>query len=213
MAIGGDFDRRVALISVDNAVELMVKTYLGLPERARGSKGPTRKELEQASESFPELLSLLETNASSKITGLSLGDIEWYHRLRNQLYHSGNGITVDRSKVEGYVQLSLTLFENLFGYKIEADTSSALKTKTGQFLYEWNIFQNELRKVLPPKKDELAWHWKTNFLEKIKPEASSMYASLSMFRNEIIHGLSEIDSKDVDRHLLILTELKKIIKK
>ena len=70
--LGGDFDRRIAMVSVDNAVELTIKTYLGLPERTRGSKGPGRKELEQAGESFPALLDLLETYASHLITGLSL---------------------------------------------------------------------------------------------------------------------------------------------
>lgn len=53
---GNDFDRRVAMISIDNAVELIIKTYLGLPKRALEHSGPSRKELEQASESFPALL-------------------------------------------------------------------------------------------------------------------------------------------------------------
>ena len=30
--VGNDFDHRIAMISTDNAVELMMKTYLGLPE-------------------------------------------------------------------------------------------------------------------------------------------------------------------------------------
>ena len=54
---GGDFDRRIAMISVDNAVELIVKVYLGLPKRARKAEGPSRRELENAFESFPDLLS------------------------------------------------------------------------------------------------------------------------------------------------------------
>jgi hypothetical protein len=116
LALGGDFDRRIAMISVDNSVELMIKTYLGLPERARGFKEPSRKELEIASESFPGLLDLLQNYATHKITGLSLDDIEWYHRLRNQLYHSGNGFTVDVSKVETYLQLAISLFESPFGF-------------------------------------------------------------------------------------------------
>jgi hypothetical protein len=28
-----DFDSRIAMISIDNSVELMIKTYLGLPKR------------------------------------------------------------------------------------------------------------------------------------------------------------------------------------
>jgi hypothetical protein len=31
-----DTNRRLAMLSIDNAVELMVKTYLGLPKRATG---------------------------------------------------------------------------------------------------------------------------------------------------------------------------------
>ena len=87
LSLGGDFDRRIAMISVDNAVELTVRTYLGLSARARGTPGPSRRELESASESFPELLNLLQVYAADKIVALSLDDIEWYHRLRNQLYH------------------------------------------------------------------------------------------------------------------------------
>ena len=106
ISLEGGFDRRIAMISVDNAVELMIKTHLGLPRRARGGSGPSRKELEEASESFPALLDLLDKYDSDKITGLGLDDIEWFHRIRNHLYHSGNGITVEASKVETYLQLA-----------------------------------------------------------------------------------------------------------
>ena len=71
------------MISIDNAVELAAKTYLGLPRRARGRNGPGRRKLEAASESFPALLDLLDEHASDRLTGIDLGDIEWYHRLRN----------------------------------------------------------------------------------------------------------------------------------
>jgi len=87
---------------MDNAVELATRTYLGLPERTRGTKGPTRTELEGASQSFPGLIDLLDRFAADKLARVDLNDIEWYHRLRNQLYHSGSGITVERARVETY---------------------------------------------------------------------------------------------------------------
>src|SRR5438034_10002901 len=62
LRLGADFDRRIAMISVDNPVELATKTYLGLPERARGTKGPGRRALDTASESFPSLLDMLRIN-------------------------------------------------------------------------------------------------------------------------------------------------------
>jgi hypothetical protein len=97
LSSGRDFDRRIAMISVDNVVELTIKTYLGLPDRARGHRGPSRSRLEQASNSFPSLLDLLETHAGNLLEGVGLGDIEWYHRLRNQLYHDGNGLLANSS--------------------------------------------------------------------------------------------------------------------
>jgi len=157
LALGEDFDRRIAMISVDNAVELAIKTYLGLPERARRTKGPGRKELEAASESFPALLDLLDRFAADKLSGVGLGDIEWYHRLRNQLYHSGNGITVERARAEAYFQIAGALFENLFGHAPDLNDKTSVRTKTGEFLQLWTRFDHLLRQQLPPK-DGLAYY-------------------------------------------------------
>ncbi len=212
LALGTDSDRRFAFISIDNAVEIMMKTFLGLPNRARGKPGPSRKRLDEASESFPTLLDLLEEFASDQIIGLDLADIEWYHRLRNQLYHSGNGITVDLSQVEAYLQIALTLFSNLFHETIEVSSTTATETKTGQFLRAWNEFQEVLRSQLPPKNGELAYYWKTNYLKNISPEHAKVYGALSQFRNELVHGMTKPDPIVIDRQIknlsLLLTKLK-----
>jgi hypothetical protein len=172
-----------------------------------GTKGTYCKELEQASESFPALLSLLETLASTLITGLNLDDIEWYHRIRNQLYHSGNGITVEQSKVEAYLQLALALFECLFRNKITAESASAAQTKTGEFLRVWNEFQHKLREVLPPKKGELALYWKLNFLEGVDPKHVMSYENISKFRNDLIHGLSTPEPSVIEQNIGELKDL------
>jgi len=36
LTIDSDVNRRQAMISIDNSVELMIKTYLGLPKRVTG---------------------------------------------------------------------------------------------------------------------------------------------------------------------------------
>lgn len=69
------------MISIDNAVELMVKIYLGLPQRVTSLK-ISRKEYQEFSESFPLLQDALQKYASDKLDGIDLGEIEWYHRLR-----------------------------------------------------------------------------------------------------------------------------------
>ena len=87
-------NRRLAMISIDNSVELMVKTFLGLPKRVTGLQ-IGREKYREISESFPKLLDALEEHCSDKLDGVDLGIIEWYHRLRNELYHQGNGLTVE----------------------------------------------------------------------------------------------------------------------
>lgn len=70
-----DTNRRLAMISIDNAVELMVKTFLGLPKRVTGI-AIARREYQEFSESFPRLLDALEQYAPDKLDGIDLGIIE-----------------------------------------------------------------------------------------------------------------------------------------
>ena len=61
--------RRLAMISIDNAVELIIKTYLGLPSRITGLKIP-RSEYQEFSENFPKLLDALENTQQIKLVAL-----------------------------------------------------------------------------------------------------------------------------------------------
>lgn len=138
-----DVNRRLAMISIDNAVELMIKTYLGLPKRVTGLP-ISRKEFQEASESFPALLDALEKYSADKLDGVDLGAIEWYHRLRNELYHQGNGLTVERDKVEVYAELANILFRNLFGFDL-VESPSKETGVLGDFMVEWGRFERAAR--------------------------------------------------------------------
>ncbi len=63
-----DTNRRLAMISIDNAVELMIKTFLGLPKRVSGIT-ISRKDYQDMAESFPRLLDGLEEHAPDKLDG------------------------------------------------------------------------------------------------------------------------------------------------
>ncbi len=213
LAQGGDFDRRIAMVSIDNGVELTVKTYLGLPKRARSSSGPSRKDLDSASESFPALLDLLEKHASDRIVGLSLDEIEWYHRIRNQLYHSGNGITVEKTKVETYFELASILFESLFGSAPDLTHTSAIRTKTGEFLGMWVDFQRRLKMRIPKcKRGAVPYTFRYHLLNKVSPEGEALYKSVANFRNEFVHGLREHDVKELEENMNRLRKLIMMLK-
>ena len=191
-----DTNRRLAMISIDNAVELMIKTYLGLPKRISGLSVP-RKEYQEMSESFPSLLDGLEKHAPDKLDGIDLGTIEWYHRLRNELYHQGNGLTVERDKVEIYAEISNLLFKNLFGESLVAHATPDTEL-LGEFMAEWVPLEANLR----------AWAARhslpgqigggliraMSFLENasiLDKEMTTELNHLRLIRNEVVHGAGD----------------------
>jgi len=191
-----DTNRRLAMISIDNAVELMLRTFLGLPRRVTGL-GISRREFQEISESFPALLDALEKYAPDRLDGVDLGAIEWYHRLRNQLYHQGNGLTVERDKVEIYAELANSLFRNLFGQSL---VEQPRKTELlGQFMMAWGLVERSLRDLA---QQELADSGDSSrmFLSmidtfhtlhaagKISDEDIQTLNSLRSVRNMAVHG-------------------------
>lgn len=141
-----DTNRRLAMILTDNAIEQTIKAFLNLPKRITGIS-ISRKRLQEISESFPALLDALEEHASDKLEGIDLGVIEWYHRLRNELYHQGFGLTVERDKVEIYMEHGQILFKNLFGISLfekEEDKTPLL----GRFIELWGRLEVSLTSTL-----------------------------------------------------------------
>ena len=194
LAKNSDENRRLAMISIDNGVELIIKTYLGLPKRVNGLK-ISRSEYQEFAESFPKLLDALDKYEAQKLGSLDLGEIEWYHRLRNQLYHQGNGLTVERAKVEVYGQLAVALFESLFGIKppLPANKGSYL---LAEFISGWTIFERAA--------DDLSsfYHFDENTkLRSVTGYANELYRNkyltaqeykeikvLWAVRNQLVHG-------------------------
>lgn len=214
--------RRLAMISIDNAVELMAKTYLGLPQRVTGLT-ISRKEYQEFAESFPKLLDALEKYAIDKLDGIELGEIEWYHRLRNQLYHQGNGLTVEKNKVEIYAELANILFANLFGFRLvepEEDSTGFL----GDFIQAWVNFEKTLSDAA--LKMEVDTRGRAIMpLQIVQVLASNGFMSraevdeinqIRKIRNEVIHGVSNykdtLQPAMVNRLETITRELQKRLK-
>jgi hypothetical protein len=207
------------MICIDNAVELTIKTYLGLPGRITGLK-ISRSEYQEFSEVFPKLLDALEKHASDKLGGVDLGEIEWYHRLRNQLYHQGNGLTVERDKVEVYAELANVLFANLFGFRLvepKKDETALL----GEFMQAWVSFEKAIseaalslkidtrgRPAMPLQMVEALA--RDGFMSRV--EATEIN-QLRRIRNEVVHGASNyrdaLKPEMVERLVILTTELQK----
>ena len=82
--------------------------------------------------------------------------IIWYHQLRNELYHSGNGMVPEHHVVAGARAAALNVFQALFGFSLRdrldqdgtVETVSELpKTQSveREFLRAYIDFERELR--------------------------------------------------------------------
>lgn len=186
-----DTNRRLAMISIDNSVELMMQTYITLPKRLTGL-AITRRERDEICSSFPSLLDGIELHASEKILGINLGEIEWFHRLRNELYHQGNGLTVERRKVEVYAELANVLFENLFGTKLEIEDSKDLRD-LGEFISTWANIEKQLSLLTGEDRPVPA----TKVIQKLRNEGKltdteyEEFQEIRRTRNEVVHGVTE----------------------
>lgn len=186
------------MILVDNAVELTIKTFLGLPKRVTKIQVP-RARYQEFSESFPKLLDALEEFASSKLEGIDLGEIEWYHRLRNQLYHQGNGLTVEKGKIAIYSELAKLLFLRLFDEALEVDELPNTH-KLGTFMFDWARFEKGLINYSEFVAD--TYGRTPNVLAavqvlreegKINDELFFKFKKVKEARNKLVHGDGRID--------------------
>jgi len=186
-----DLDRRLALIAVDNAVELAIKTYLTLPRRVVGSPGLSRKEQVQLEDGFPTMLDALEQHAGALLVGVPLDEIEFYHRLRNQLYHGGTGLTVEREKVAMYADLARVLFRNLLGY--EVDTPDKSSKGAMDFLVRWGALESILvgRAIVAPNSQggrSTVGAFLEILSDDVDPDLVQRIDALNAARNEFVHS-------------------------
>lgn len=226
-----DKNRRLSMLSIDNAVELIIKTFLGLPSRISGIKIP-RKEYQEISESFPLLLDALEKHAPDKLIGVDLGEIEWFHRLRNQLYHQGNGLTVDKDKVEIYGELAKLLYRNLFGLEIKVSQKNTHEI-LGEFIVVWSEIEHSISDLVETNEEKLskikttedglplpAWMKRNYGIRElyrvgiINKELFEKITVLQKNRNALIHGNESIQNAFsgpvLSNAKLVLEELNKI---
>ena len=201
------FDKRIAFISIDNCVETIIRTYLSLPQKVSGVK-VARKEIDEAGNSFPKLLSILFKYSLEKLVGIDEADIEHYHRIRNTLYHNGTGLSVDDEYLIAYRDIAGLILKNLFDVSITPSSSDS--DSLGKLIINWNTIERDIRKKLENAGVSGTYKWEEAFaLGLIEPSDVQLLTELRMARNRLVHS-KEIDKEDI-RYWLDVSE--KIIPK
>lgn len=211
-----DSRRRIAMIIIDNSVELMIKTFLNLPRRITNINLSRTKFLE-ISESFPKLLDALEEHASNKIVDLDIGEIEWYHRLRNELYHQGNGLTVERQKVETYAVIARVIFKNLFGFELVVKKSPDNELTLEKYLELWGNFEIIIQSRKTKNKP-----FEISTIEILKEFENKGYINKSdlnilneyrIYRNKLVHSQMKMEDIPLPKKETYINYMKRIILK
>lgn len=185
--------RRIAMILIDNAVELILKTYLTLPRRVTGLS-LSRKQQDDYCQNFPSLLQGVEDHSPSKLIGLSLGEFEWFHRLRNELYHDGNGLTVEKKIVEVYAELAVLLFKSLFDCELHIESPKNSRAQLiGEFFEDWITIERKLAQSVGNGENISSGHAAEILFQtgKISKSDLDTFKQVQMIRNQLVHGEAE----------------------
>jgi hypothetical protein len=99
---GEDFDRRISLISFDNAVEVAITTYLSLNPIQRGGKTYPKVEVEKWLYNYHTKLDFLEKELIIRCLpwAVERAYIVWAHDQRNEQYHGGSKGTPEKQVLE-----------------------------------------------------------------------------------------------------------------
>jgi len=143
LVAGNDTDRRIALIGFDNAIEVCVDVFLRLHPRQRGGLEFERDRVDKAGRNYFTKLEFLDEHVAKQGIKLKVPfeAVLWYHQLRNELYHSGNGMVPEILVVEGSRDAAISVFAALF----QVDISPHLNVSSPQIVPDLDTLVTVLR--------------------------------------------------------------------
>lgn len=114
---GDDIDRRMALISFDNAVEVTITAYLGLNPVHRGGASYPTADVDKWLKNYHTKLDFIALELARR-GGLpwkvERDDILWAHDQRNEQYHGGTGGIPARRTITTIRNAAIWIFGLLF---------------------------------------------------------------------------------------------------
>jgi len=140
---GDDFDRRIALISFDDAIEVAITTYLTLHPIQRGRREYSKAKCDEWLKNFHTKLDFIEEELAARALTWKVekSHIVWAHDHRNEQYHGGKKGTPEQVVLAIARSAALWIFGVLFDV---ADAEAAVK----------EAVQATLPQILPLRKKE-----------------------------------------------------------
>jgi hypothetical protein len=113
---GEDFDRRIAMIGFDNAIEVAITTYLSLHPMHRSGRTYIVAQVQQWLTNYHTKIEFFELECGQRGVAVSVArtHIVWYHQIRNKQYHEGGSSTPNLADLRGVRQAALSVFSVLY---------------------------------------------------------------------------------------------------
>jgi hypothetical protein len=107
-----DFDHQLAFLLLDVGVEAALKIYL------------VQKKQDVEKIIFPDLVSKVKDEIQKSKIELDMESIEYFHKVRNKLYHQGDGVKPTEENLKRYSELAPVVIRSLLDVdinKVELD--------------------------------------------------------------------------------------------
>lgn len=123
---GEDFDRRIAVVGFDNAIEVAIHTYLSLHPIQRQGRSYPRENVERWLDNYHTKIEFLEAEMQTRGVDMvcDKATFVWYHEVRNGQYHVGGAVIPQARELEGIRKAALWVFSVLYDI---ADVESLLE--------------------------------------------------------------------------------------
>jgi len=114
--VGEDFDRRIAMIGFDNAIEVAITTYLRLHPIQRGNKQCPNADVERRLDNYHTKIDFFFQECVTRQVAVvgQHDEIIWYHEVRNGQYHGGGATLPQKREFDGVRAAALEVFAVLF---------------------------------------------------------------------------------------------------
>lgn len=113
---GEDSGRRLSMISFDNAIELVITTYLNLHPIQRGGRTYSKADVEKWSNNYHTKVEFFFVECGSRgiTVDVEQDEVIWFHEVRNGQYHVGGSTIPNELVLNGVRTAALEVFSVLF---------------------------------------------------------------------------------------------------
>ena len=114
--IGEDFDRRIAMVGYDNAIEVSVATYLNLHPTQRGNRSYAKAAVDQWLTNYHTKIDFFFVECTERgVSAVTQKDvIIWFHEVRNGQYHGAGALVPQKKQLDGVRAAAFEVFSVLF---------------------------------------------------------------------------------------------------